>query len=132
VRPVREIAMVLLGFLGVTSIMGAAPLILDPSGRMLRMPLSLLEHSPFRTFLIPGILLLLANGVLSLLVLTATTRRWSQYGRWVALQGCILTGWIVVEVILLQMAMWAHYFYGAIGLALIGAGLALTREKRTA
>lgn len=126
---VRGFAMVLLGFLGITSIIGAVPMIVDPSGQWMHMPLSLLEHSPFRTFLIPGIILLLANGVLSLLVLVATTRRWPQYAWGVALQGCILTGWIVVEVILLRMAMWAHYFYGAIGLALILLGLLLTLEK---
>jgi len=132
VKIVRGIAMALLGFLGITSIIGAVPLIVDPSGQLLRMPLSLLEHTPFHTFLIPGIILLLANGVLSLLVLAATARRWPQYAWGVALQGCILTGWIVVEVILLRMAMWAHYVYGAIGLALIVLGLVLARKNRPA
>jgi hypothetical protein len=132
VKIVRGFAMVLLGFLGITSIIGAVPMIVDPSGQWMRMPLSLLEHSPFRTFLIPGIILLLANGVLSLLVLVATVRRRPQYAWGVALQGCILTGWIVVEVVLLRMAMWAHYLYGGIGLALIVLGLVLARKNRTA
>jgi hypothetical protein len=132
VKTVRGIAMALLGFLGITSIIGAAPMIADPSGQLLRMPLSLLEHSPFHTFLIPGIILLLANGLLSLLILYATARQRPLYAWGVALQGCILTGWIVVEVILLRMAMWAHYFYGAIGLALIVLGLVLARENQTA
>jgi hypothetical protein len=96
------------------------------------MPLSLLRHSPFHTFLIPGIILLLANGVLSLLVLYATARRWPPYPWGVVLQGCILTGWIVVEVVLLRMAMWAHYLYGAIGLTLIVLGLVLARKNLTA
>jgi hypothetical protein len=132
VKIVRGIAMALLGFLGLSSIVGAVPMIVDPSGQWMHMPLSLLAHSPFHTFLIPGIVLLLANGVLSLLVLLATARRWPPYPWGVALQGCILTGWIVVEVILLRMAMWAHYLYGAIGLALIVLGLVLARENRTA
>ncbi len=128
---VRGISMAALGFLGITSIIGAVPLILDPSGQLMHMPLSLLEHSPFHTFLIPGNILLLANGVLSQLMLYATARRWPRYAEGVALQGCILTGWIVVEIILLRMAMWAHYVYGAIGLVLIVLGLVLAREGRT-
>lgn len=132
VKIVRGIAMALLGFLGVSSIVGAVPMIVDPSGQWMHMPLSLLEHSPFHTFLIPGIILLLANGVLSLLVLVATARQWPQYAWGVALQGCILTGWIVVEVILLRTAMWAHYLYGGIGLALIVLGLVLARKSRNA
>jgi hypothetical protein len=131
VKTLRGIAMTLLGFLGITSIIGAMPMIVDPSGQLLRMPLSLLQQSPFHTFLIPGIILLLANGLLSLVVLYATARRWPFYASGVALQGCILTGWILVEVILLRMAMWAHYVYGAIGLALIVLGLVLARKNRT-
>ncbi|MDR3726348.1 MAG: hypothetical protein P4K86_04825 [Terracidiphilus sp.] len=129
---VRGIAMAVLVFLCLSAIAGAVPMILDPSGRMMHMPLSLLEHSPFHTFLIPGIILLLANGVLSLVVLVAAARRWPRYAWAVALQGCILTGWIVVEVILLHLLIWAHYVYGAIGLALIVLGLVLARESRTA
>jgi hypothetical protein len=132
VKIVRGIAMAVLGFLCLSAIAGAVPMILDPSGGMMHMPLSLLEHSPFHTYLIPGIILLLANGVLSLLVLVATARRWPRYAWGVALQGCILTGWIVVEVILLHLLIWAHYLYGAIGLALIVLGLVLVRKDKTA
>ena len=128
---VRAIAMVSLGFLGISSIVGAVPLILDPSGRLMHMPLVLLEHSPFHSFLIPGIILLLANGLLSLVVLHSAARRWARYGCWIAFQGCVIGGWIVIEVIMLRMAMWAHYFYGGIGLVLILAGLWLTQDTRT-
>src|SRR5271157_6029062 len=127
---VRGIAIAALVFLGISSIAGGVPMILSPSGELMHMPLSLLEHSPFHSYLIPGIILVLANGVLSFLVLYAAARRWTGYGWWVALQGCVLTGWIVVEVIMLRMAMWAHYFYGAVGLVLIVSGLALRRDSR--
>lgn len=128
---VRRLAIGVLAFLGISSIVGAVPLILDPSGRLMHMPLVLLEHSPFRSFLIPGIILLLANGVLSLQVMYSAARRWSGYGWWVAFQGCVIGGWIVVEVIILRAAMWAHYFYLGIGLVLIVLGLMLTRDTQT-
>jgi uncharacterized membrane protein YvlD (DUF360 family) len=126
---VRRIAIATLGFLSVSSIMGAVPLILRPSGEILHMPLSMLEHSPFHTFLIPGIILLLANGVLSLLVLMMAIRQRPGYGWWTAFQGCVIAGWIVVEIVMLRAAVWPHYFYLAIGLVLIVSGLLLMRES---
>jgi hypothetical protein len=103
---------------------------MDPSGRMLQMPLSLLEHSPFRNFLIPGIILLVANGLLSFVVLVLALKRRAGYGNWVALQGCVLCGWITVEVILLRTAVWPHYVYWGVALLLFACGMALAREKQ--
>ena len=94
------------------------------------MPQSFLEHSPFHSYLVPGMILLLANGALSLFVLYLAMRRRKGYGWWVAVQGCVLCGWIGAEVAMLRIAVWPHYLYAAIGLALIALGLALTREAR--
>lgn len=131
-RTVRGIAVALLGFLGVGAVAGALPLIVDPSGKLMKMPMSLLDHSPFHSFLIPGIILLLSNGLLSLAIMVMAILRSSHYCWWVALQGCVLTGWITIEVIMMQTAVWPHYLYWGIGLLLIALGLALTREARTA
>jgi hypothetical protein len=125
-----------LGFLCLTSIVGAVPMMLDSKGEPLQIPQRFLEHSPFHSFLIPGIILLAANGIFSLLVLFAILRRTSRYGGWVMLQGFVLVGWIAVEVAMLRMAFWPHYLYLGVGLVLILAGLALTtgeaNERRSA
>jgi hypothetical protein len=104
-------------------------MILHPSGEPWQMPQSLLEHSQFHSYLIPGIILLLANGVLSFLALTSVLFRWHGYRWCVAFQGCVLGVWIVVEMAMLRMATWAHSFYGFVALALIVLGLALRREE---
>ncbi len=131
-KVVRGVAIGVLGFLGVSAIAGALPLILDPSGGLMHMPRSMLRHSPFHTFLIPGLILLLANGLLSLLVLTAVLRRRPGYGWWVAFQGCVATGWIVVEVAMVGGLDWLQFLYLTVGLALMASGGALTRESRAA
>jgi hypothetical protein len=130
VKIVRVISMLALGFLGITSIAGAIPMIADPSGGMLHMPISMIEHSPFRSFLIPGIILLVANGILSLLILVATARRAPRSGLLVALQGCVLAGWIGVEMIMMRLAAWPHYIYLAVALVLILCGLLLSRKTQ--
>jgi hypothetical protein len=126
----RKIAVVVLWFLGISALVGAVPLILFPYGEPWGfMSQSLLRYSPFHSYLIPGIILFIANGGLSLLVLYATARRISGYGWLVAFQGCVAAGWIVVEVIMLRAISWAHYLYFAVGLALIVSGLVLTRDS---
>jgi hypothetical protein len=127
-RIARVVAMVALAFLCVTAIAGAVPLIIDPTGRLLQMPQSILEHSPFHTFLIPGLILLVANGILSIVTFLATWRRAPGYGWWVALQGCVLTGWISVEAIIMRTTVWDHFLYWSIALILIMAGLTLTHK----
>lgn len=54
--------------LGLGAIFGGMVLIIDPSGELIKMPITLLEHSPFSNFLIPGIILLVMLGILPLVV----------------------------------------------------------------
>src|ERR1035441_10041746 len=105
---VRAIAIAALGFLGIGAVAGGLMLILDPTGQRMGMPISFLDHSPFHSFLIPGIILLVSNGLLSLAIMIAAIRRCAHYGLWVAFQGCVLTGWITVEVVMMRVAAWPH------------------------
>lgn len=105
-------------------------MIVHPLGNeMSLMPLSLLEHSPFHSYLIPGIILLVANGLLALWVLLLAIRRKPRHGLWTAFQGCVLLGWLIVECIMLRLVIWPHYLYGAVALVLIASGLILRRES---
>jgi hypothetical protein len=96
------------------------------------MPQSILVRSPFDSFLIPGLILLAMNGLLSLLVLAFTFRRRRNYGFWIAAQGCILLGWLTVECILIRMVIWPHYMYGALGLVLVVCGFVLRTDREPA
>lgn len=129
---IRAIAVLALVFLGITALIGAIPLIIDPSGTILSMPLSLLEHSPFSDFLIPGVILLVAECMLSFLVLAMLLRKSSRYGWWVALQGCVLFGWITIQVMMIRLVVWAHYVYWAIALILVVCGWLLRNDGASA
>jgi uncharacterized BrkB/YihY/UPF0761 family membrane protein len=128
----RLLAIILLFLLGTSAVVGAIPLILSPQQQPWQMPQNLLEHSPFRSFLVPGIILLLANGLLCLYILAITVIRRPGYGWWVAAQGCVLLGWLIVECILIRLVIWPHYFYGVIGVILVAAGLVLRDDARPA
>jgi hypothetical protein len=126
-RTARIVAVATLVFLGLSATVGAIPLLVHPTGEPWAMPQTLLRYSPFHSYLVPGIILLVANGLLSWLALWLTVRTHSGYGWWVAAQGCVLSGWLIVEIAMLRLAMWAHYLYGAVALVLVVAGIALAR-----
>ncbi|HEX8711095.1 MAG TPA: hypothetical protein VF730_04420 [Terracidiphilus sp.] len=123
----RPTAITLLAFLGITALAGAVPLILHPAGSVL-MPLSLLQHSPFHSFLIPGVILLVANGLLSLAVLGLVVAQSPNHALWVMFQGSVLLGWLVIECWMLRTVIWLHWFYAVVALALIVVGLTLRRS----
>jgi hypothetical protein len=119
----RTSAIVLLVFLGLSGIAGGAPMIVSSIWKTRAfMPLNLLQHSPFHSYLIPGIILLVANGLLALWIVRLVIQRRPGYGLWTALQGCVLMGWLVVECIMLRLVIWPHYLYGAVALLLIVLG----------
>jgi hypothetical protein len=50
-------------FIGLGAVGGGLGLVLEPSGANLGMPLEMLNYSPLSDFLIPGIVLLIVNGL---------------------------------------------------------------------
>jgi hypothetical protein len=130
-KELRIVAIAVLAFLGLSGVVGAIPMIAHPAGEPWGMPQGLLQHSPFRSYLIPGLILLGCNGLLSLWVLCLTVKKHSGYGWWIAVQGCILAGWLSVEIAMLRMVVWPHYLYGLLALALMISGAALARNAES-
>lgn len=56
------------GLLGTGAVAGGLMLVIEPSGKWLNMPDSLLKNAPFTDFLIPGMILLLLLGVLPIYI----------------------------------------------------------------
>ena len=56
-KKIRNIFLVVLGFLSLGAIGGGGVLIISPTGVLIGMPISELKNSPFNSFLIPGIIL---------------------------------------------------------------------------
>lgn len=136
-NPGYYILIALLFFQGASGLLGGTALVLNPSGKTLQMPLTLLKATPFDTFLIPGIILLLVLGVFPLIVLYGLVVRKAWAWTATVLVSIALITWIGVEI-----AMIGYHpdpplqlVYGLVGVIL----LILTqlpsvqgiREKRT-
>ena len=59
----RNVLLILLAFLGLGALGGGAVFVISPNGEMFRMPVSILAHSPFGSFLVPGIILFCVLGI---------------------------------------------------------------------
>ena len=133
-----NIHLYLLVFLGISAIGGGGALIISPSGKLLGgLPLSILEHSPFINFLIPGIILFWVLGIFPCLVLYSLIKKptnklpeslnffkdmywaWS-FSIYVAFALII---WIQVETIFVQSIGWLQTFYMLYAIPLIFVAL---------
>jgi hypothetical protein len=113
----------------VGALYGNYHLIFFPDGSSLGMTTALLEHSPFTDFFIPGIILLVSNGIISFVALYALIRNVKTYPLLLASEGAILFGWIVIQIMMLRQVAALHIIYWLIGLLLIVSGLLLKRAR---
>jgi len=101
-----------------------------PDGSSMKMPLSMLKHSPFNDFFIPGLVLFITSGLFSYFVLVMMLLKYRNYSWLIIGQGVILTGWILIQVLLLRAIAGLHIIFMSIGVLLIICGLALVSKKQ--
>ncbi len=89
-------------FVGLTATVGGLMLVIRPDGSLLKMSPELLQHSPFTTFLVPGLVLFsvvgLGNAVAGVLV--AVNARLAPYAALLA--GAALFVWIAIQMLMLR------------------------------
>jgi hypothetical protein len=112
----------LLVFNGTGALYGGGNLILHPDGSSIQLSAHWLEHTPFPNYLIPGIVLFIANGLFSLYVLICLLVNNRHYPWLVIAQGVILSGWIIIQVLLIRTVYFLHIILGLVGVALMLLG----------
>lgn len=124
----RLFTALLLLFNSCGALYGGWQLITDPTGNKLGMPLSVLQYSPFNSFLMPGIILFLANGIFGFIVLYLMLFRYKNYTLAVVAQGVILLGWITVQMLMLRTVNTLQLIMGLTAVSLLCLGCALYRK----
>lgn len=120
--PAVWLLVVLLLVQAVGAIAGGIALVAGPHGEIMKMPVSDLEGSPFDSFLVPGLILLVVLGLVPLAAAVGLWRR-TPWAWWTAgMVGCGLVIWIVVQMTIIDFS-WLQVAYLAMGLAIVAACL---------
>lgn len=127
---IRIIAIVLMMITALNALAAGFSFIVDPSGNGLGMSPAYLRHSPFDDFFIPGLTLFIFNGVLNLFSAFVAIRKGKDYELLILFQGCILSGWIVIQLMMLQFFHVLHVIMGLTGASLIIIGILLFKRTR--
>jgi hypothetical protein len=126
---VRIASLILLSVVGITALLGGAALVIDPSGQSMSLNVEGLAGTLFDDYRVPGIILFLAIGVLSLSVAVLTVANAKNYPILIFYQGVILTGWIMTQINLLPETHYMQIVYGLFGIMLMLLGSYLLIKK---
>jgi hypothetical protein len=104
--------------------------IIEPSGQRMGLSVLYIKDSPFNSYLIPGIILLIVNGLLNFIAAYFVIKQKPFASSLVILQGVLLSGWIVIQVIMVKDVSLLHIVMFSIGTILIIAGFLLLKLCR--
>jgi hypothetical protein len=108
-KRLRIIAIVLLFIIGLNALAAGYSFMAEPSGKDIGISTDYLKSSPFKNFFIPGLILFVVNGVLSIIAAICAIRKTKAYPQLIFLQGFILGGWILVQIIMVRDFNWMHF-----------------------
>ncbi|MBN2777084.1 MAG: hypothetical protein JXR36_05555 [Bacteroidales bacterium] len=123
----------LLGFLSLGAIYGGLALSIYPDGSFFEMPTDLLSNSPFKDFLIPGIILLVTFGLFPIYVIYALIKKpesnffqkinlfYDYHFSWTfsVYLGFALIIWINVQTLIFNAVDIIHTVYSSLGILLV-------------
>jgi peptidoglycan/LPS O-acetylase OafA/YrhL len=105
----------------ISGLAGGIGLISDPTGASLRIPQEWLTNSPFKDYLIPGIILFTVLGIFPAIVSIGLWKE--KYWGWLGslLLGFALLIWIIVEIIIIgyQSNPPLQLIYGILGIVIL-------------
>jgi hypothetical protein len=97
INHLRLLASGILFVLGALGIIGGVSMIIEPSGSWLGLNIEQLSISPFKNYLIPGILLTTVIGLDSFILAYFAFRNFAFSAPLMVLQGIILLVWLTIE-----------------------------------
>lgn len=119
--PVYYFLIGLVFFQGISGLYGGSILVFDPTGENMKLPLHLLEGTPFEDYLFPGILLLLILGIFPTVVAYGLWRRysWSWTGAFIVSLALII--WIGVQISMIGYRVQPplQAIYGVLGIIIL-------------
>jgi hypothetical protein len=127
----KIVASVLLLFNGIGALYGGLMMIIYPDGSGIHLSTDLLEYSIFNSYLIPGVVLLLVNGLPSFFIFGAVLFDHKKLWRLVAFQGIVLIAWLIIQILMIHKIFSLHLVMYAVGICLTSEGFFADRYLKT-
>jgi hypothetical protein len=124
-KRLRVSAISLLCVISLSAIAGGLTFMVDPWGRKVGIATTILRHSPFSNFFIPGLILFVVIGITSLLTALAVIVKIRHHRNFIFLEGCILSGWIGIQIVMLHLFHPLHFLMGMFGVLLVAISIKL-------
>ena len=120
----KTLLFILISVIGITATSSGLIMISDPGGQAFNLPTRLLENSLFNDFIIPGILLTIIGAINLFAVFFNMRRQFNRYN-WSMAGGVLVSGWIVIQMILVQDFYWLHFVFLLAGILIMLISLQL-------
>ncbi len=128
----RLLAIILLFIVSLNALAAGYSFMTDPSGKGLGIKTDYLKRSaPFHDYLIPGIVLFVVIGIMSSIIAVLAMAKKAHYPFLILVQGCILVGWIAIQLMMVTTFHLLHLIIGLAGIILMISGW-LINQKRIA
>jgi len=114
-------------FNAVSAVGGGIALIVGGLG----VPVGLLRHTPFVSFVVPGIFLAVIIGGSATIGATALLARWRRAPVISAAAGAVMVGWIAGETLLVEGFSWLQGLYLLTGAIALVASIRLSQADRS-
>ena len=112
----KTILFLLVSFTALTALSSGIMMIYDPSGSFFLMSESLLSGTPFKNFLVPGVVLALIVGGTNLAAVVLNLMRNKNRYNWAIVAGVMICGWIIIQMIMISAFSWFQLLYLVIGI----------------
>ncbi len=116
----KTLLFILVSFIALTCVFSGLLMIYNPSdGGILNLPVSMLKETPFKNFKVPGLLLAVIIGGTNLLAVFFSIQRHPYRYNWVMAGGIMISGWIIVQMLLINAIHCLYFIYLGIGILII-------------
>lgn len=112
-RFLRISSIILLLFTGINALVAGLLFVLEPQGSLIGLTTDYIKHSPFNSYLIPGITLLLVIGIGSIFAAVQVIRKRPAHPLWIIAQAINLSGWIAVQIFMVHDFNLLHAIMGS-------------------
>jgi hypothetical protein len=112
----KTILFLLVSFTALTALSSGILMIYDPSGSFFQMSESLLSGTPFKNFLVPGAVLALIVGGTNLAAVVLNLMRNKNRYNFAIAAGVMISGWIIIQMIMISAFSWFQLLYLVIGI----------------